>query len=155
MPYTLSSKDIQNFINTDEILTQSMMGVFSVNNLPKKIIKPSCLIINSDPSFLPGSHWVAIYFPSNSPAEFFDSLGKGPFHYSHLMLNFIIDWSSKGFAYNYEPIQPQYSSTCGIYCLYFLYNRVRGRSFEDILKDFSKNVSYNDNLVINFFRRRK
>jgi hypothetical protein len=49
-------------------------------------------------------------------------------------------------------LQPVDSNTCGLYCLYFLYYRVRNVSYEDIVKRFSGDVYHNDSIVINFYK---
>jgi len=54
------------------------LGTFSADNLPKKIVYPSCFIFNNQKSHLPGQHWIAIYFSKSKKSEFFDSLGKSP-----------------------------------------------------------------------------
>lgn len=59
-----------------------MRGVFSSNNLPQKVSKyPSAYICNTDPTFLPGSHWVVFWIHSPVRAEFYDSFGNLPGYY--------------------------------------------------------------------------
>lgn len=56
-------------------------GIFSSNNLPflvSKYMYPSAYICNTDPSYLPGSHWVVFWMHSPIQAEFYDSLGNPP-----------------------------------------------------------------------------
>ena len=50
------------------------LGVFSSDELPHSFTRyPSAYVANTDPSFLPGQHWVAFYHLSPSHLEFFDS----------------------------------------------------------------------------------
>lgn len=151
MAFILRTEDLLQSLSSDLLLLQETGGVFSTDNLPQKEIIKKSYIINTDPSYLPGKHWVVVYFPKDSSGEFFDSLGRSPASYSHYILDFLIENSSKEFIYNTQVLQPSRSSTCGMYCLFFLYYRVRGFSFEKILKYFSKNLEHNDNIVIEFF----
>ena len=51
-------------------------GVFSSDHLPTK---PRLLVSNTDPSDMPGEHWVAIYVDDDGRyGEYFDSLGRRP-----------------------------------------------------------------------------
>ena len=48
--------------------------------LIKTVSYPSSDVINLDPSYKPGSHWVAVYFDRNGEGEYFNSLGRYPPH---------------------------------------------------------------------------
>lgn len=151
MSYNLSTEDLEKFLFNDTFLRHNAGGVFSVDTLPKKDISKKCFVINTDPSFLPGKHWVAVFFPSKSLPEFFDSFGKSPSHYSDSILNFLIEKNSRGFVYNSKCIQSTHSSYCGMFCLYYLYFRIRGIRFEKVLERFGKNLEHNDLIVSDFY----
>lgn len=134
----------------DGLLMQASGGVYSIDTLPDRI-SDSIFFINSDPSDLPGEHWVCVFFPhQNSPAEFFDSLGHEPNYYSSNIAHFM----NNNFKYNTQRLQAYNSSTCGLYCLFFLYYRVRGYTFSDILSKFSSNLNLNDSIVIDFYLKK-
>jgi len=149
MSHTLSNEDIFQFLAKDEALMKKFGGVLPIDKLPSKSIERSFFIINTDPALLPGEHWVCIFFPQESPPEFFDSLGRDPNYYSHNLAAFL----GGRYMYNTARVQAYYSSTCGLYCLYFLHHRIRGVNFVDILKTFSSNLDYNEDVVINFYRK--
>lgn len=152
MSFQLSTEDLEKFLSSDDLLHFNSGGVFPIDNLPGKITK-KCFIINSDPSYLPGTHWFAIFFPKKSYPEFFDSLGRNPKFYSEDIINFLSK-ENKQIAYNCKRLQSTNSSTCGLFCLYFLYYRIRGYSFEKILESFGKNLKMNDLIVIDFYLKR-
>lgn len=133
----------------DELLMQATGGVFSIDNLPESVSE-SIYFINSDPSYLPGMHWICVYFPKNSPAEFFDSLGHAPNYYSQKLSLFM----KNTFIYNTRRLQAYNSNTCGLYCLFFLYYRIRGYSFSEILENFTPNLDINDKIVIDFYLKK-
>jgi len=116
---------------------QLYLGTFSVDNLPKKVVYPSCLIFNNQPSTLPGQHWIAVYFSEKRKSEFFDSLGKSPSYYGiedYLKLHSIeIIWSER-------ILQSNNSEYCGFYCLLFLICRCKSRSLKYFLNLFDKAI---------------
>ena len=55
----------------------TFLGLFARNKLPKVLPRGRnvSLIINTDPDFRRGQHWVAMHFKKNGTAEYFDSFG--------------------------------------------------------------------------------
>lgn len=151
MSFALRTEDLLHSVSSDLLIHQEAGGIFSVDKLPQTEILKRSYIINTDPSFLPGKHWVVAYFPQNSPAEFFDSLGRSPSYYSPFIVNFLTHSQNKQFKHNLQVLQPSNSSTCGLYCLFFLYYRARSITFEQILNMFSKDLEHNDNVIVEFF----
>jgi Adenovirus endoprotease len=144
-------------MNTTE-LTQSLLacastkqytlGVFPADSLPLKIKKlPAALICNSDPSTLPGTHWLAIYLYMNEnkrTAEFFDSFGRPPSHYSQFITQFL-QRNAANVIYNKQQVQAPLSLTCGLHCLCFLKLRCKGASMKSIVKKYyTKDLIEND-----------
>lgn len=75
----LTTLNIQNIMDRDPLVKDIFKGVFACDMLPRLIIeKPASLIINLDPHYEPGSHWVAAHFPREGFALFFDSFGISP-----------------------------------------------------------------------------
>lgn len=151
MYYNLSSKDLEQFLFNDSVLLNNVGGIFSVDNLPENVNFKKIFIINSDPSYLPGEHWLAVFFPSNSLPEFFDSFGKSPSQYSQSIFNFLIEKDSRGFVYNCKRIQSTQATSCGLFCLYYLYFRIRGFTFASIMERFGRNLEHNDVIVSDFY----
>ena len=45
----------------------AVLGVFPSDLIPDHMEKyPNCFIVNTDPSSMPGQHWVAYYFDSET-----------------------------------------------------------------------------------------
>ena len=57
----------------------------------------------------------------------------------------------KGFLRNDNQLQWIKSVRCGYYCLLFLNERNRGKTFKDILDKFSSDVRENERIVKNYF----
>ncbi len=114
-------------------------GVGPIDCLPTSlIIKPRSYIINLDESYKPGSHWVAVYFPVNGPAYYFDSFGRYP---PDRIINFMERNSKYGWTFNIKKLQGDLSQLCGYYCIVFL-------RFAPNYSDFFKKFKYCDNAKI-------
>ena len=103
------------------------MNICSINELPKE--HKGLFIVNNEPSWLPGEHWIAVYND-----ELFDSYGFPPSFYNISNIH----------NYNKTQIQSYYSNKCWAYCIYYLLKRVDGMTLNNICKslkyDDDKNV---------------
>lgn len=136
-------------LSSDPQAAQIFYGVRPCNHLPSHVNKvPSCMIVNSDPSWKSGAHWLAIYIDENRNVEFFDSYGRDPETY-RLIFDFL-KRHGETWKLNKRQLQGHLSSTCGQFCLYFLLWRSRGISFEKILSSFGNSLDANDILVTAF-----
>lgn len=87
------------------------------NNLPKRVYKIECAIINLDSVDGPGTHWVA-YYKNNKNVYYFDSFGNLP---PPLELVYYLGGDTKIF-YNHKNYQKFDTVICGQLCIKFLYN---------------------------------
>ena len=123
----------------------NFIGVFARDEIPKIHKYPSCFVINSDTSKSKGTHWLAVYCIDANCFEFFDSYALSPTYYN------IEIYHSKN---NTKPIQSLHSSVCGQFCIYFLYHRSLGHSFNTIISSFSKfDLYWNDYHVAHFTKK--
>ena len=102
-------------------------GIYSRDNLPKKIIK-ECGIINLDDMRGPGTHWVC-YRNINNLVEYFDPFGL-------IMPNEALKYfntSGKQIVYSMDEIQNRNTVLCGYWCLYYLLERQSGTSILDVI----------------------
>lgn len=136
-------------MKSDKYISNEMGGVYAGNNLPLIVNdKPKIFIVNLDPNFLPGTHWVVIYCLPNGICEYFDSLGNPP---SKLLTTFLVN-NSVQYAFGERRLQG-FLDSCGMFCLFWCYYRTRGFSFQEILNKFGTNVHINDVTVIRFYRK--
>ena len=129
------------------------VAVTSADRLPFRtdFKRPAGLIVNTDPSTLPGKHWVCFYFPIKGPTEFFDSLGHRPEHY-HINFKNLLIANGPEYLNNTERIQEDGSPYCGAYCLYYLVHRSRGLDYQSILNRFGGNHTLNDTKVVEWLQ---
>ena len=83
----------------------------------------SAYIINSDPSYRPGEHWIAVYFDKQGRGEFFDSYGLHPDFNGFTTL---MNQNSNEWIYNNKTLRSLFSVVCGYYCIYYVLLRCRG-----------------------------
>ena len=133
----------------DPVLAPQMQGVFPSDKLPVIKTYPAGLISNTDPHDLPGTHWVAMYFPSPGISEFFDSYGFPPEVYG--MEDYILRNVT---MYNDLPLQGLTSDVCGDYCLFYLLHRARNKDLNTIASKFRIHDSqWNDAQVAQFVHK--
>ena len=91
------------------------------------------------PQDKPGQHWLAIYAPSKSQIEFFDSFGMAPSFYG----------LSNSFIHTRRSFQSFTSDLCGKYALNFIFFRSRNISFIEMVSILSS-FAEPDNHVKNY-----
>lgn len=96
-------------------------GTFAIDELPTgKLSRPSCFICNTDASYLPGTHWMAVCLPPQQHLLYFIDPYDLPLH---RLLSPLNKWMKQ-----YEcqvqtlpfSIQPLRSILCGAYCAFLL-----------------------------------
>ena len=126
------------------------LGCFPSDKIRESSIYPYCMIINTDDSSLPGTHWVAVNVLSRARIEYFDSLGEWPPVAN--IYRFLSRFEK--ISYISEGLQSPYSGCCGKYAVYFLLRRLRDSiNFEDIVGHLRKCKTTPDRLVSAFVNR--
>ena len=143
--------DVNHYLTADNQIKQIYKGVIGSNELflVDKSTK-SIYIANTDPNYLPGTHWVAIYSHEET-CEIFDSLGNKPstygFNFSNLTNNY------QKYTYSTAKIQNSKSTLCGVYCIFYCYLKSRGFKMGEILEYFSTDTEMNDYLMRSFMSK--
>ena len=131
---------------TRNIVCKIFDGVHAADQLHNSLDRPMAMVVNTDPSWKPGRHWVAIYAPKrNEPWEYFDSYGEPP--NETLIKTFL---KKKNYIINKKSLQSPSSSVCGHYCIYYLVHRARGYTMDMITNRFTKDETRNDEDVYAF-----
>jgi len=141
-------------IRENPCLSEVTRNVYSVDTLPKRVvIYPSAYVCNTDPSHLPGTHWVTFWFRSPVRAEFYDSFGKKPNHYSVRFEAFLKN-NATSYTYNDESVQKRDADTCGYHVLFYLLMKCRNVNLETMiatLKTIQSPDSFVRDNVTHFF----
>jgi hypothetical protein len=115
---------------------------------------PFCIVVNSDRSDMPGSHWIGLYCNNkNSSVVFVDSYGQGINFYDIVIKNFV-ESIGNGLIENRVPLQSWNSDVCGEYVIWFMYKLFNGCCLMTLYCNFGKNRILNDILVKKFVRSR-
>ena len=106
---------------------ENFRGIYSRNVLPHAIRK-ECGIINLDDIQGPGTHWVC-YRNIGNVVEYFDPFGL-------IMPNEALSYfrtSGKRIVYSMDEIQNRSTVLRGYWCLYYLFERQKGKSILDVI----------------------
>ena len=105
-------------------------------------------IYNLEPSYMSGSHWVATYVKDNV-INYFDSFGMPPFqelvnHAKRKNLTLL---------HQNNQIQNINTTTCGYFCLYFLNEMNKGKSYFNLLEAFDiHDTMKNERFIKHYFK---
>lgn len=145
----MNSLEINKILSRNNVTSPFYIGCFPANQIPLYASHyPLCMVVNMDPGWLPGSHWIAIYSPCQNWVEYYDSFAIWP-PPSEYICKFLQTFNF--IRFNYMPLQSPSSSACGKHAIYFLYNRCAGFSFDNIIK-YLANRKKADTAVSHFFR---
>lgn len=124
--------------------------------LPTKIDKRPCyLVVNTHDQNREGEHWVGIIIEREAgKSSFFDSYGHGPDYifYPESFITFLSRNSCET-CYNKLQVQDFHSTTCVPHVVFFLCQRFKGLSFQEVMKMYSDNLKHNDAMVIKFIKK--
>lgn len=116
-----------------------------LEKLYKKGIKRIGIVLNTDPSYRPGQHWVAFYLDltngSGGPSvEYYDSLGQQPFksmeeYLKDLVIYIYMKLGIRAKKKINDVVHQRKDGQCGVFSTAYIVKRLNGKSFEEILDD--------------------
>lgn len=123
-------------------------GTYPINKIKffKTKKRPLAFVINLDPDYMPGSHWVAIYIDRKNNALYFDSFGVK--NCPKLIKKFLKKYKVRRIYLNKYMLQSITSQTCGAYTILFIKMLCSEFTFAEFLKLFTKETNKNDKLII-------
>lgn len=129
---------------------------FACDQLPKLPIeeRPIALVINTDPSYRSGQHWLSIYIDKFGVGSFFDSFGNPPdYSYFSESINAFLQRNCTTTQHSARQVQDVCTAVCGQHCVFFLYHMDKGQTYDEVMKKYSNNLSKNDVLVCKFVKK--
>jgi hypothetical protein len=144
----MNTLDLEHAIKSNKITRKNFVGVLSRNQLPSSISFPSHFILNTQNSNQRGEHWLGLFYDVNGHCSFFDSYGNSPQYFN--LLDFIKK-TSNSYDFNNLKIQ-NFSTYCGIYCIFFVYCKNLGYSTLKI-KNLYKAIQKRYNSVDFYFKK--
>ena len=142
LPHPLTNFETQKYYQNEPRFN----GVFSRNNLPKKI-KDGAYVINLDEYADVGTHWIALFCNRNE-IVYFDSFGVE--HIPEEIKEFI---GNKNIKANIFRIQENNSVMCGYFCIGFIDFMLAGKKLTNYTNLFSPHgFRKNDNIILSYFK---
>jgi len=145
----MDTRELQYLLSRSSYTSSWNPVVCAKDELPhRKPKEVHAYVINTDDSHLPGTHWVAVYFPHGGSVEYFDSYGLPP------MEKDILEFMRRNAAstrFNNVRLQGSKSMVCGQYCVHFLHQRSLGYSLERLVNFFDMEYARNDDKVSRWF----
>ena len=121
-------------------------GVFSRNNLPKRI-KDGTYVINLDEHADVGTHWIALFCNRNK-IFYFDSFGV-----EHVPEDIKELVGNKNIKANIFRVQAKDSVMCGNFCIGFIDFMLAGKILTDYTSLFSPHdFEKNDHIILSYFK---
>jgi hypothetical protein len=143
----MNSRTITNILKSKPSTAKYFKGVYPIDRLPALNDFPCYIIVNTSHSSVNHGHWVLIYFKDSENVIFFDSFGRHPKNVNngHILYSYIRNYNVH---YSEYILQSKLSSVCGYYCIYVAYNICNNISLHSMFCMFSKEVDYNDVLIV-------
>ena len=135
-------------INNNLKILNCFKGTYPINKIKffKTKRRPLAFVINLDPDYMPGSHWVAIFIDKKNNAIYFDSFGAK--NCPKLIKEYLKKNKVKRIYLNRYMLQSITSQTCGAYTVLFLKMLCNGFTFREFLKLFTNETNKNDKLIL-------
>ena len=141
-PHPLTNFEIQKYYKNEPRFN----GVFSRNNLPKKI-KDGVYVVNLDEYADVGKHWIALFYNRNE-IVYFDSFAVE--HVPKEIKEFI---GNKNIKANIFRVQANNSGMCGYFCIGFINFMLAGKNLTDFLNLFSPDdFKKNSDIILSYFK---
>ena len=146
----LTTLDLDVVLVNSSVTKRKYIGSYPSCTKPETNKKIYAFISNTDDHNKVGQHWCA-WVVNRDTISFFDSFGRDPWD-TTLPINFqkiVEDYDHV--QYTTTRIQDWSSKTCGYFCVHFIYTLCLGLDYENFLREYSKNLLYNDYIAFDFF----
>jgi len=146
----LYASDFEAYFTKLEWLKPLFLSVTSIDKLPTVFPLRHFVIVNLSPSGTVGSHWTLLVRSHKKCIEVFNSLGCD--NIDTFMPHFQFRFAAE-IEYNNTQVQKSTTSTCGLFCIYFIIHRALNfdQSLDEIMTEiFSHNLEENENKVTKF-----
>lgn len=146
---TMWNSDLLDVVLRDCRTASVLSGIYALDTIPAIVQPPVALIVNLSPSYREGTHWVTLYINSRRRGFYFDPLAQPP---SKPLVHFL-QRNCKVYHVNDIQYQADHSLLCGMFCIVYLYFKVRNVNINSKL--FTTNPTWNDQLVQEYVRKIK
>ena len=110
----------------------------------------SLMVVNTEKSNHPGTHWVAVQLGGDGCGFYFDSFGRAPMATIERFMN---KHCRNGWDFNDQQIQSVLSNYCGPFCVQFcLFMCKYNNDFTKMLKLYTNDTMLNNRIVLTFMK---
>lgn len=140
----MNTRKIYTGLAKNKVTKNSFEDVYAADSLLLRppLKRKTFVVVNLDPSWKEGSHWVAMMINPKGRCEYFDSYGKKPPYseFEHIL--------NKKYSHNNQQLQNPYTTCCGQWTMLYIWERCRGVSLKQFIKKFNKkDYLLNDHMV--------
>jgi len=143
------SSEFKEYFEKFPCINDRFLGVFAINNFPRKIANRHFFICNLSKSDQMGTHWIALLKSEPQTIEIFDPLATK----IDLLKPYINFRGSPTIYYNDGAFQLNTSTTCGMFCIMFIIERFQNfdLKYKQLLAEiFSIDPKINEKIVSDF-----
>lgn len=72
----MNTKQLACAIDIDSQIKKAVIGVYAADEINSIKLQRFGIIINTDPSYLPGQHWIVMFLNEHNVLEYFDSMAN-------------------------------------------------------------------------------
>ena len=145
----LTTIQLNNVLMNNPVTKKYYIGTFPGCVIPAVKSKKYSFITNTDLHDQRGEHWNA-WMVQGQKVLFFDSFGRDPSDSTFPEIYKELLNGLKILDYTKTRVQNFTSSTCGYYCIHFIYLLSLGLDFEFFLNEYTDDFMKNDIAVIDF-----
>ena len=141
----MNSEQIENALKGNAITAPHFHGVYARDTLPRKP-KWGFYVVNFDKTGESGSHWVCMRIDKSSNT-YFDSYGRKPPPFTQRAFAKFLG-PKKRLEKNTKQLQSDFSTTCGQWCIYYIWRTCNGWNMKNITTPFkSQTPLVNDHVM--------
>ena len=146
----MNSRQLHWILSNEKVTSRNFKGVYALDEIGhiKQRSFLSAYVFNFDPSYKPGVDWIAVCIDRKGLPEYFDSFRcPAPREIKDVLYTCAESWN-----YNHVPVQELYSTTCGQFVVFNIYQRCSGLTLESILQKYFKPHAKLMNDVLDFVK---
>ena len=146
----MNTGQLEHALRTNQLTSKLFRSVVAADRLPTSVNQRGAYVVNTDPHYLPGQHWVVLHFTSDH-VVYFDPMGTPIAKHLLDQLRSSGTFSEKTLQHVVTRRIQGLRHTCGFYCAYYILCLANPGLYK--LDIFSDNLDFSDRLMCNLFIR--
>ena len=143
----MNSEQIERALKKNTSTARYFRGVYARDTLPRKP-RQGFYVVNFDKNGESGSHWICIRIGKSSNT-YFDSYGRTPPPFAKACFTKFLGLKKK-LQKNTKQLQSDFSTTCGQWCIYYIWRTCNGWNMKNITSPFKLQTPLVNDHVMSF-----